>query len=52
MPKKTDPNNYSKPDFKPRKLHGLEAQAARKAKIANSPMPPNRDTSMKGGTSI
>ena len=27
-------------------------QAERKAKIANAPQPPNRDMSMKGGTSI
>lgn len=46
--------NYKAPkqNFKPRKLTGANKKAAEKAKIANAPVPPNRDTSMKGGTSI
>lgn len=52
MPKKTEPKSYQKPDFKRRKNSGVEAEAERKANLANAPTPPNRDTSMKGGTSI
>ena len=38
--------------FRPRKLTGLDKIAARKAAIDQAPQMPNRDTSMRGGTSI
>jgi hypothetical protein len=41
-----------KPVFKQKKMSKTERMAAIKAEIANSPQPPNRDISMKGGTSI
>lgn len=49
--KKNMPKRCSKHTFKPRKLSGLEAQAARKAAIARAPQQPNLNVSMKGGTS-
>lgn len=49
---KKENHKASKQNFKPRKLTGVNKIAAEKAKIANAAVPPNRDTSMKGGTSI
>lgn len=43
---------YDKKEFKPRKLIGLDKKAARKAAIDKAPVPPNRDMSMRGGSSI
>lgn len=42
----------AKQKFTPRQLSGLARKAAAKAALANSPQQPNRDQSMRGGTSI